>query len=341
MFMSSELKNPFGIRNGRVVLIGELSDAESGYACNCTCPSCSGTFIARMGDVRQKHFAHDGKPCSKTASILTALYLLLKESIADTHQFYTPPLYAFRQKDLLPYVRADYWTIENLYSFSSRYSDCVDFSHEELIHKQTFPVSLAEIRYDSKQIPSALILTETNSLHQLAVVIVPPSTLCKVSHPKQYKSFSTVAVYFNECFDWLNISASFLKEQFYSQNIHLEWVAGDILDKKKKTYIESKIKEHNRAYEILYQRQALRFGLSPANPFKKSSSTEESHSQNFWPEHYIPGENVPNEPLYDAKGTRWFICRYCKKAVNYAQAKIDDESPTSAICWSCLDLKAR
>jgi competence CoiA-like predicted nuclease len=52
------LRNPFVIREGSVILIEDLSKDERGLKCRCKCPECGGEFIARMGDVKEHHFAH-------------------------------------------------------------------------------------------------------------------------------------------------------------------------------------------------------------------------------------------------------------------------------------------
>lgn len=346
--MSSELKNPFGIRNGKVVLIGELSQSEKGHACNCICPACSGAFIARIGDKNRRHFAHDGKPCSQTASTLSALYRLLKEFIDEAGCFYTPPQYAIYHLKLSPYTKVNTRSMEEIISFSSVIPERNNLFYEEVVPKHIFSVTSAKIIFDKQNIPYALILTEKKTKHQIAVTIVPPRTLCKTPRPKQYQTLSTIALYFDECYDWFSISASFLKEQLSSQNIHAKWVAGDALNQRQQDYIIRKVDEHNRSYEKFHQRNTKRSNISPAPlPIPKRSPLQDStlirsaptlknnHVQNFWPEKYHPGMSVPNEPLYDTNGHRWFICQYCKRAVNYAEVRSSTCHVNSAICWKC------
>lgn len=42
----ADSKNPFAKRNGRIITINDLN--ENGLRCNCKCPVCYGTFVARM-----------------------------------------------------------------------------------------------------------------------------------------------------------------------------------------------------------------------------------------------------------------------------------------------------
>lgn len=51
------VKNPFGILNGELVLV---DDVESGLACNCICIQCGEKLVAKKGDTNIHHFAHLG-----------------------------------------------------------------------------------------------------------------------------------------------------------------------------------------------------------------------------------------------------------------------------------------
>ena len=66
------LKNPFGMRNGKIVMIADLKESERGARCGCVCPYCKAHFVARLGEVRQPHFAHNGKPCDEVVAVMTA-----------------------------------------------------------------------------------------------------------------------------------------------------------------------------------------------------------------------------------------------------------------------------
>ncbi len=34
------IRNPFGLRNGKIVMIEDISIEERGLQCNCVCPNC-------------------------------------------------------------------------------------------------------------------------------------------------------------------------------------------------------------------------------------------------------------------------------------------------------------
>ena len=75
----STLKNPFGIRDEKIILISDILPEEKGLKCNCVCPLCHGNFSAKLGDKRAHHFAHDGKSCNETDAFLSGFYLFIKE----------------------------------------------------------------------------------------------------------------------------------------------------------------------------------------------------------------------------------------------------------------------
>ncbi len=60
----------------------DVDEVERGLACGCTCPACAGRVIARQGDVRIHHFAHeDRRECRQAleASIFGMMVRVLRE----------------------------------------------------------------------------------------------------------------------------------------------------------------------------------------------------------------------------------------------------------------------
>lgn len=43
-----ELKNPFALRNNRIITINDLDESERGLKCGCICPVCKGEFEVKM-----------------------------------------------------------------------------------------------------------------------------------------------------------------------------------------------------------------------------------------------------------------------------------------------------
>jgi hypothetical protein len=49
---------PFAYRRGSTALV-DVADVAQGRACDCQCPSCGRPVLARKGEIREWHFAHD------------------------------------------------------------------------------------------------------------------------------------------------------------------------------------------------------------------------------------------------------------------------------------------
>ncbi len=86
----SEIKNPFALKNNRMVTIHDLDFSNRGIRCNCTCPICGGSFEAKMGEIRQWHFAHTGTPCNSTLRYVNSVYLFVKQIISEEGMIYYP-----------------------------------------------------------------------------------------------------------------------------------------------------------------------------------------------------------------------------------------------------------
>lgn len=84
------IKLRYGVRDRHIISISELTPEERGLNCNCTCPSCGDTLIARLGDVKQHHFAHTTSECNIAHAQQTALHLMAKEIIAGSKEISSP-----------------------------------------------------------------------------------------------------------------------------------------------------------------------------------------------------------------------------------------------------------
>ena len=94
-----DIKLAYGIRDGHVVHISEIEPAEKGEKCNCSCPLCGGILVARLGDKRQRHFAHKAASnCDITYAQQTGLHLLAKEVLRENGQILVPGLTISRRE---------------------------------------------------------------------------------------------------------------------------------------------------------------------------------------------------------------------------------------------------
>ena len=178
----SNLKNPFGLRDGSVIMIEDISPHERGLRCNCVCPNCKGPFKARLGEIRAHHFAHSGDSCDEEIAYLTGLYKLVQEIILED------PV-------LLPELKV-YWPY-SVQRFTEKsllcqiaYAKTLDNLNETVVF-ESVPVKFdsAEIVYAGKQ-PDALLLSYRS--RPLAIRIKPPDTACKTFLARPYESIATL-----------------------------------------------------------------------------------------------------------------------------------------------------
>lgn len=88
-----DIKLAYGLRGGHIIHISEIKPAEKGEKCNCSCPLCGGVLVARLGDKRQRHFAHKASSnCDIAFAQQTGLHILAKEIILENSQILVPGL---------------------------------------------------------------------------------------------------------------------------------------------------------------------------------------------------------------------------------------------------------
>ena len=75
-------KIPFGLKDGLLV---EVSEVESGLACDCVCPSCKRRLQANKGEIVSHYFSHD--PSAKTkaceSAFETSIHLMAKQILSE------------------------------------------------------------------------------------------------------------------------------------------------------------------------------------------------------------------------------------------------------------------
>jgi hypothetical protein len=100
----------YGLRDN--VLL-HISQVESGLACGCVCPGCSGRLVARKGRRRDHHFAHySAQPCQHAGE--SALHRAAKEILENAG------------KIRLPAVRIDFKSHRDPYELAPASTYCID-----------------------------------------------------------------------------------------------------------------------------------------------------------------------------------------------------------------------
>ena len=187
--MYGEVKNPFGLRNGKYITINDLRGDERGLACDCVCPFCKDPFEARLGSIRIHHFAHSGEGCDEISSYLMGLYGFFRDFIL-ANSLIIPALTIYYRVDGGTYapVTADNCAKEIL--FRPRKGE--DLKKLSLSREMRLRFDDAKIVTAKSGRPEAVVA----SFHgkNLAFVIAPPSTVCKDFRARPYKDMATLEI---------------------------------------------------------------------------------------------------------------------------------------------------
>ena len=185
------MKNPFALRDGKIIVISDLTLAERGLKCGAVCPECKGEFKAKMGEVKAHHFAHTKDACDETAAFIKSLLLFVKQMIEDEAAFYAPALklvyrmtnYEFDREDIGEYVRI------------VTDDQDLDFGKHKMVvcDESKFRVDIngVEMILDGKGRAEALIVKVKNRENRLAVRVWPPR-LCKSEIPRPFGDLPTL-----------------------------------------------------------------------------------------------------------------------------------------------------
>lgn len=178
----TNLRNPFALRDGEIIMIEDVPPSERGLQCNCVCPACKGPFEARLGNIRVHHFAHNGEGCDEEIAFVNGLYILVQEYVKNS-------------RIILPELIV-YWGHKRTEYTSANFFDRIQFTPVPGYNNKVsaLPPSKVEfetvdIIYNSKR-PIALVVGLQSK--KMAVCIRPPANCCKVFSVKPYKDLATL-----------------------------------------------------------------------------------------------------------------------------------------------------
>jgi len=83
------VKNPFGLRDNKIIHINDIPLNERGLKANCICPSCNKPLLAVLGNKQVHHFRHYNEDCG--AALESALHLFAKQVIKKNKKIVLPP----------------------------------------------------------------------------------------------------------------------------------------------------------------------------------------------------------------------------------------------------------
>lgn len=220
-----DLRNPFGLKDGQIVMIEDIPQSMNGQRCGCVCPACKDIFEARMGEIRRHHFAHSGKGCSETNAYIAGLYMLLNEYLSSGQQLYMPPVIV--QFDL----SANYYLDEtNVRDHIRLISRSKDEKREIVLYTSKYvQFTASKIMTNSDNKPVALLAAVAEK--RLAIRITPPDTVCKRSSVSQYEDYPTLEIDLSD--EGERIQNSPKSELFkYFMNTHgiYHWIYNPIIE---------------------------------------------------------------------------------------------------------------
>lgn len=86
------IKLPIGIRDNKTIMISDLTEDDRGLNCRCYCPYCNEQLVAKLGKIREHHFAHNSHTNVCTYGTETGLHKLAKEILESANYILLPPL---------------------------------------------------------------------------------------------------------------------------------------------------------------------------------------------------------------------------------------------------------
>ena len=347
----AHLKNPFGLKDGKIVTIGDISPEDNGLRCNCTCPNCGGMFLARRGSVRIPHFAHEQDAmCDEERAFVLALYRILEEGLKDAPLRY-PALFAAAPDPLPCQTRMGREALSELCSFENT---ALSSNYEQLIKEWSFRAELVKTNGSANAKPNVMLLQQTlpsGIQMSMAVRLLPPATMCKDFSDRPYQDIPTLIidvsdVHFNEIKStdlqaellndldrkrWISstkidhwMDALLEKQHLANQKYLQDWERREQERKEKQARLAKEREESRRLYEESYQeylakqQEELEIARKRAAAMEAAAEEERRKAQEVFAcsleEAYNAGDlsSYTNDDLSIYQGsTRWLRCKIC------------------------------
>lgn len=312
------VKNPFGKRDGKLIMIGDLSPEERGSHCNCVCPECAGKFNARMGEKRRPHFAHEkNSMCDEEKVFLESMYLFLCNALEEEKEFCYPGLYGVYQGFDVRRKASRSNIVSGIENSDDERS--LEYGYEKIISANKVTVTKADIQRNGKNLPEAILVYVNHKGldHVLALRIIIPPNICKTYEAKRYKDYATIAISVTE--ELYTIKSSELRTELLKKMENKEWIYSPTIE----NWIDRQIKKQNEAHKAHIDRPE-------DHKLSKCEEERENEISEYLTKTYVV---IPDEILNYA-GKRWCFCEKCK-TYRPARTMINFKSACRAECWNC------
>lgn len=128
------LKLIYGLKDDKLV---HISEVESGLKCNCICPSCKTSLIARKGSKVKHHFAHNSKEdCGKGYE--TSIHMLAKEILSEEVILEGPEIVIGPKDMVLPNMPIRYDRVEIEKKIDNIIADIVVYKEDKPLILEIF-----------------------------------------------------------------------------------------------------------------------------------------------------------------------------------------------------------
>lgn len=298
--MIGEVKNPFGIRDGKHIMVNDLSENERGLACNCVCPLCKEAFEARLGEIRIHHFAHSGKGCDEVSAYLAGLYGFFVDYL-KTHEFTLPEVAIFYNCD----GRSDSQITEKNYELFLRFiSMSCGQKRRVVTSRQTILATSTQIVFNSNGRPEAVVVDYQDK--KVAFVIVPPDTVCKEFYARPYRDMNTIEILLKDQATLISQANTTAMNELFSDPKKYRWVKNSdvlsILDE-----INKELSDAHQAY--LEKQERLRASREEE---KKQEEIQRKKKAELVEKRFIEAQmEIAGQKVIDSCGQEWVKCRIC------------------------------
>ena len=330
-FMYVEIKNPFGLRNGKLVTVNDLREDERGLACNCVCPLCKDPFEARLGTVRIHHFAHSGTGCNEVSAYLMGLYGFFREYVSSAF-FTLPELTIYYQVDscsFVPVTEANYTTQLSYYS-----KGCSNQKYITLCPDLKLSFEAAEIVFGKNERPEAVIATYHK--RKIAFVISPPDTICKDSSARPFRNLATLEIMLSKKGDLISRANTEMMNAIFSDVNNYRWLSSPLVFSAFEQ-INLERKEACQAYQLELEQIRIRQEEQRKKQEKLRRQEEENHRKQIEAQQIAAEEQrkkrqqieaqrdeddrkmieaqikIPGREVIDSQKRRWIQCLTCGK----------------------------
>ena len=329
--MYADVKNPFGLRNGKHITVNDLREDERGLACNCVCPLCKDPFEARLGTVRIHHFAHSGEGCDAVASYLMGLYGFFRDYAASAI-CRIPELSVYYQIN----KQSDVPVTPSNYAEQITYYPINGVNQRKLLLSREVKLSFdsAEIVIGKAKRPEAVIATYHG--RRIAFVISPPDTVCKDFKAKPYKELATLEILLSKKSDLISRANTEMMNAIFSDVTNYRWLSSPLVFsaferinlERIEAYLDyqkeleqiriQKEEARQKQEEALRQEQERRRKQSEerrkaAEEELKKRRLEEAQKEAADRELVMSQIRIPNQIVIDSKNRTWIQCESCGK----------------------------